>query len=721
MPLDNFYDLLFEVSNEDRHSILLQLEKEPMSVTQIARTLHLSLPETSRHVSRLGDVGLMWKDSDGQHHLTHFGELVLKQLREMEFSSEHSEYFTGHTTGSFPPEFVKRIGDLVDSTRVQNVMNFLHSVENLIRDAEEYVWFQCDEYTMSTLPLIEEALDRGVEFRIIEPENYAPSEGIITVSPKELSIVSRPTSQSLMKMTLESVDVFLYVSEKMAAVALPTGSGKFDYLGFTATDSRSIRWCSDLFLHYWEQARPKTYAPVIEYRRPSAKPPEPVSLGKIILEGANDPKVDLRALQDAVDNYDEVVLRGNFNLGLDGIVITKSCVLRGEGIDCGIPLTKVYNNCWQVPTTNESLITCSGGDTEVVIENIHFTEFKGRCMACYGGNRLTIRNNRITIPTGVKLGLRMTYGDMIIGIWVSNRSSGQVDNRYPGGVVIEGNHLDFALSHLQGGHVSPGNIWDDPEYRPDLFDEYYIGMGIGVINVGGEVLIQDNTVRNTNSVGVSVADCMTSANVKIRSNEIVSEIYGAHPLGWPESGVGISLHSAQGRPNRSGFEFEVSGNKIRCRKRLYGGINVSGPFNAPEGSGKFTGGVVKENSVHLENGAVGIKVGRSDHVKVAGNVLTGRAYYGLRVHGRGYAGDVTMYAEGNAFKDNDMDGLEIKDPDSYSDSQADGLIFKGSPEGSTTANIWLDTHSRDNSVEVKPEETVIDEGEGNRTERLEAP
>lgn len=42
-------------------------------------------------------------------------------------------------------------------------------------------------------------------------------------------------------------------------------------------------------------------------------------------------------------------------------------------------------------------------------------------------------------------------------------------------------------------------------------------------------------------------------------------------------------------------------------------------------------------------------------------------------------------------------------------------------EGYTTANVWLDTHSRYNSVEVRPEETVIDEGEGNRTERLETP
>ena len=57
---------------------------------------------------------------------------------------------------------------------------------------------------------------------------------------------------------LERLDTYLFMSEKEVAVlAFPTLNGKFDYLGFASTDERAHKWCSDLFLHYWERAEAK--------------------------------------------------------------------------------------------------------------------------------------------------------------------------------------------------------------------------------------------------------------------------------------------------------------------------------------------------------------------------------------------------------------------------------------------------------------------------------
>ena len=61
-----------------------------------------------------------------------------------------------------------------------------------------------------------------------------------------------------------------------------------------------------------------------------------------------------------------------------------------------------------------------------------------------------------------------------------------------------------------------------------------------------------------------------------------------------------------------------------------------------------------------------------------------------------------------------MSSLEIKGPDEYSDNNADGRMFAGSPRGSATANIWLDSNSKGNVVKLGKGETVIDEGEENR-------
>ena len=59
---EKFYDLLFEVSNEHRHNIMLLLQEEAMRVTAISKKLDLTTPEISRHVSRLSEIGLASKN-----------------------------------------------------------------------------------------------------------------------------------------------------------------------------------------------------------------------------------------------------------------------------------------------------------------------------------------------------------------------------------------------------------------------------------------------------------------------------------------------------------------------------------------------------------------------------------------------------------------------------------------------------------------------------------
>ena len=60
-----------------------------------------------------------------------------------------------------------------------------------------------------------------------------------------------------------------------------------------------------------------------------------------------------------------------------------------------------------------------------------------------------------------------------------------------------------------------------------------------------------------------------------------------------------------------------------------------------------------------------------------------------------------------------MEGLEIKEPDEYSDSHVDGRMFTDSGGRSATANVWLNNYSEGNAIKVKASETVIDEGGDN--------
>jgi len=258
--LENLCDLLFELSNEDRLRILHQLNKKAMNVTNLSKALGLTTQESSRHISRLGEVGLTKKDVDGLHHISAYGKLILKQLLGLKFTSRHGDYFTTHSLGRLPIEFVSRLGDLAESIYTDDIMVAFHNTETMIQEAKEYIWVITDQYIMSTLPLFSKAFERRVKVKTIDPKHWVPppklKEGIRAEDAQ--AVWQARTTGLIKEKMLERLDIYLYMSEKeVATLAFPTLDGKFDYLGFTSTDERVHKWCSDLFLHYWERAEIK--------------------------------------------------------------------------------------------------------------------------------------------------------------------------------------------------------------------------------------------------------------------------------------------------------------------------------------------------------------------------------------------------------------------------------------------------------------------------------
>lgn len=220
----------------------------------------MSIQEVSRHVSRLGKIGVTQKDVNGLYHISPYGRLTLKQLLGLDFTSQQRVYFNNHDLEHLPPEFVNRIGELEDSTYTNHVMVILSSIEKLIQEAEKYVWWIADQYLVNHYHLEREAYKRGVKVKCIEPKNWNPSQKMKEeVLPEDIEAFNRARATGLVEeRILEGLDVFLYVSDKKVSVlAFPTLDGKFDYLGFSSTDERTHKWCRDIFQYYWEKAEPR--------------------------------------------------------------------------------------------------------------------------------------------------------------------------------------------------------------------------------------------------------------------------------------------------------------------------------------------------------------------------------------------------------------------------------------------------------------------------------
>lgn len=262
--MENLYDLLFELSNEDRHRILLQLDMEAMTVTRLSKTLDLSKQEVSRHVSRLSNADLTQKRTDGSYYLTHYGKLALKQLDGFDFISQYRGYFSSHSLVHLPNEIIYRIGELKGSQYINDISVTYYNIEKMIREAEEYFWVITDHYLSSVFPLYARAIERGVRVRTIEAIDWVVppeiNEGYAVQPERDRKIINSARASALLEEgLLEKLSIYLYLSEKeVAVVSFPLPDGRFDYLGFSSEDEQSHKWCKDIFKYYWKRTHNRT-------------------------------------------------------------------------------------------------------------------------------------------------------------------------------------------------------------------------------------------------------------------------------------------------------------------------------------------------------------------------------------------------------------------------------------------------------------------------------
>ena len=250
--------LLFELSNEDRFSILLQLKKKPMKIAYISKILNFTVQETSRNVSRLSEANLVCRRGDGSFELTAYGENSLNLLPGLKFLSKHTAYFISHTLSRLPHEFFCRIGDLVECSYISDVMLSFYEAEKMMDEAEEFLWLLSDQHLVSAIPHITKALEKNVKVKIILPSDLPFPEGYFEQElVKEYYSVGKKARRDgmLEERWIERVDTAVGVSDKLSGrVFFPTLEGHFDYRGFTVVDELSHKFCKDVFDYYWNKA-----------------------------------------------------------------------------------------------------------------------------------------------------------------------------------------------------------------------------------------------------------------------------------------------------------------------------------------------------------------------------------------------------------------------------------------------------------------------------------
>ena len=689
-----------------------------MRISDLTREIKFTTAEVRRHVTRLSDVALIRRDLDGYYQLTPYGETSLLLFQEFIFLSSYRNYFKTHILSNLPTKIVKQIGELQGSTVLTNAMDFFRQTEKLIKESKEYVWLLVDQFPLNSLASIIEAIERGVQFRVIEPRERVLNPDIESMTSEESQAMSRTKSTPQVNQRMvEDVKANLYLSDNQSVIAFQKLEGGYDYTGFRSKEDAAINWCRDLFLHYWDDSANRTPSPKLNIRREQFLETDG-STSKTVLTGSGRPEIDAQLLQKAIDNYDEVVLKGWFNVGTSTININRSVIIRGDGRTEGIPDTKIRKKGWIFPFTNyDNLFLIYGEDIDVTIENIHVEDFNGLCFMATDGNNFIFRKNRITLESALGRGFSTgTLGDRVSGINLGGGSANQKSSFK--NILIEDNYLDFALLYSQGGgFISNTGPKSKPEFRPDLMNhETPVCFGININRSFGKVIIRNNTIRNMSARGIVVFDNWDSSDIEILNNTIISEDFGAYYLNGHMSGVGIFVQSTTGDP-RKGGRIRIEGNRIDCDKVNYCGIAVYGQAVYIEGAGKLEQCLVKNNDINLDDGSVGVIIRKNDNTIVSGNTLTGNVYYGVHLWGSRDREGFDLSSSNNVVRDNDLSGLSIKKPDYYSDDNADDRLFAGANGKSETAFVWLNKYSIRNEIHLNENESYIDGGRENEVIR----
>jgi predicted transcriptional regulator len=234
--------VLFELASNRRASILFEIQKRNLKMQQIAKALDMTVTETFRHLQRLTDAKLIDKKVDGSYTITSLGTLATGYLTGFNFILKNADFFLEHDLSCLPYEFVDRLGELSNAEFCIEAVSSFNRVRKILAAAEKQFWTMAEQVDSTTKNPAEEKMVEGIDFKFIMQKNLAKTWA---GSDAKVLVGSR---------YIERVPVALVISEKEASVVFRTHKGVLDYRGLFGTDEKFLKWCKDLFSHYWEKA-----------------------------------------------------------------------------------------------------------------------------------------------------------------------------------------------------------------------------------------------------------------------------------------------------------------------------------------------------------------------------------------------------------------------------------------------------------------------------------
>lgn len=253
---ENVANQFLELSSQQRLNIVLKLAENKYRVSVMAKELNATVPEVFRNFERLAKAELIYKDSDGNYHLTTYGKTMCSCIPSITFLSQNKKYFKDHDFGDIPQKFIQRIGALVSGQYVKGFVKVQEYWEDIYKNANEYIFNILYEvsYSSDLVESLVEKLKNNVKVNSIFSEAaIIPKERRKILDKIDFKkFIEKGTLEKRMK---KDVKVVIILNEKEAGIIFPTIDGDVELNAmFYSNYPLFHEWCRDYFNYCWQNS-----------------------------------------------------------------------------------------------------------------------------------------------------------------------------------------------------------------------------------------------------------------------------------------------------------------------------------------------------------------------------------------------------------------------------------------------------------------------------------
>ncbi len=369
-----------------------------------------------------------------------------------------------------------------------------------------------------------------------------------------------------------------------------------------------------------------------------------------IVVGQNNPIRDVQAVQNAVDQGGEVLLKGTFDFGPEGrVTLTRDLKIYGEKNREGVFLTKINGGYWTFCSPAPIQLPPQSPGPKITIQDIHFEgplwapiylEYSGGTTIV--GNKMTSIRPRLAGSDRPMSGRQDIYWQQGIALYPQKYEPGLIT----GSIDVVENEIDLACE----------------------MPEKTLGYGVWIVRTtGATIRVSKNRIINGPRDAICVVDNYPAkdgiGSTVIKANRIVTPRKGI-PFPTPQTTNGIvagwfmDLTGATDPSRR--VKIIVAENKIEAHGENSVGIVVFSD-----------GGIITSNHIVLLGGgppARGVAQVGSDSL-IVNNKIEGSGPYGVRI-----SSFQKLTGSRNILVGNDLSGFKASIADVSVETQDNSLI-----------------------------------------------